>query len=69
MNPVWQIETFLFRGWTFGIGAIRWAKMHPEKTAGQIAQDMQGSDFPYRYDQHEAGAIGLNKEFCGGEGL
>jgi hypothetical protein len=69
MNPVWQIETFLFRGWTFGIGAIRWAKMHPEKTAGQIAQDMQGSDFPYRYDQHEAGAIALNKEFCGGEGL
>jgi hypothetical protein len=69
MNPAWQIEMFLFHGWTRGIGAIAWAKSHWWETAGQIAQDMQGSDYPYRYDQHEAGAIALNQEFCGGDGL
>jgi hypothetical protein len=69
MNPAWQIHKFLFDGFAISTGAIAWARSHPSKTGGQIAQDIQGSDYPYRYDQRESQAIEINEKFCGGEGL
>lgn len=50
---------FLLKGFTGAGGAIALAKAHPDWTAGRIAQTVQGSAFPLRYDKHadEAKAI------------
>src|SRR4051794_19044295 len=65
MNPAWQIAKFLLDGYAISVGAIQWARIHPEKSAGQIAQDVQGSKYPWKYDLFEARARALNQQFCG----
>jgi hypothetical protein len=69
MNPAWQIAKFLLDGYAISFGAIQWARMHPEKSAGQVAQDVQGSKYPWKYDLFEAQGRALNQQFCGGAGL
>ena len=69
MNPAWQIAKFLLDGYAINHGAIEWAQMNPQKSAGMIAQDVQGSAYPYRYDEHQQQAFELNQRFCGGKGL
>ncbi len=60
---------FLLKGFTGQGGAIALAKAHPEWNAGQVAQAVQGSAYPLRYDQRREQAIALNQKFCGGKGL
>jgi len=63
---------FLTKGFTSpkpGNGAIGVARRSPGMTAGQVAQDVQGSAYPDRYDQRQGQAVALNKQFCGGKGL
>lgn len=59
VNPmdVAQVATaFLTRGFTGRGGAIALSQANPTWTAGQIAQAVQGSAFPGRYDQAQQGA-------------
>ncbi len=63
---------FLTRGFTSprpGNGAIGVARRNEGMSAGQVAQDVQGSAHPERYDQRKEQAIALNEKFCGGKGL
>jgi len=54
-----SVEKFLKVGFTGRGGAIDLARKHPSWTPGQIAQAVQGSAYPERYDQYlrEARAI------------
>lgn len=49
-------NTFLTRGFTGRGGAITIAAKNPSWTAGQVAQAVQGSAYPARYDQAQAEA-------------
>jgi hypothetical protein len=49
-------KAFLTRGFTGRGGAISLAAAHPNATAGQIAQMVQGSAYPDKYDQVRAQA-------------
>jgi hypothetical protein len=49
-------NAFLTRGFTGRGGAIALAAAHPSWTSGQIAQAVQGSAYPARYDQRRAEA-------------
>lgn len=44
-------RAFLTKGFTGRGGAIQVARAHPRWTAGHVAQAVQGSAFPARYDQ------------------
>ena len=55
MNPVWASEQFISR-------AIRQERSW--MTAGQLAQDVQVSAFPDRYDQRQAQALSLIATYC-----
>ena len=55
MNPVWASEQFISR-------AIRQERSW--MTAGQLAQDVQVSAFPERYDQRQAQALSLIATYC-----
>jgi hypothetical protein len=57
---------FLTEGFTGRGGAIALARAHPEWTAGQVAQAVQGSAFPKRYDQAKATAQRVIDHFQGG---
>lgn len=51
LNVEWTVRKFLQDGFTGRGGAISIAKKNPGMTAGQVAQAVQGSAFPARYDQ------------------
>jgi len=59
MNPVWASQQFISR-------AIRQERAW--MTAGQLAQDVQVSAFPERYDQRQAQAVSLIATYCSGGG-
>jgi hypothetical protein len=60
---------FLTRGFTGRGGAIQLARQHPDWSAGEIAQAVQGSAFPGRYDQVKAEATKVVDAYGGGAGL
>jgi hypothetical protein len=51
LNVEWTVRQFLTKGFTGRGGAISIAKAHPGMSAGQVAQAVQGSAFPGRYDE------------------
>lgn len=53
------VTAFLTRGFTGAGGAIALAKQNPSWSAGQIAQAVQGSAFPARYDAAQQGAAAV----------
>jgi hypothetical protein len=57
MDPVWASTQFISR-------AIR--QNEPWMTAGQLAQDVQVSAFPERYDQRRGQALSLIATYCSG---
>jgi putative Flp pilus-assembly TadE/G-like protein len=57
MNPVWASEQFISR-------AIR--QNQPWMSAGQLAQDVQVSAYPERYDQRREQALSLISTYCSG---
>jgi hypothetical protein len=57
MDPVWASEQFISR-------AIR--QNEPWMSAGQLAQDVQVSAFPDRYDQRRGQALSLIATYCSG---
>jgi hypothetical protein len=57
MDPAWASRQFISR-------AIR--QNRPWMTAGQLAQDVQVSAFPERYDQRRAQALSLIATYCSG---
>jgi hypothetical protein len=56
LNPFGSAMAFLTRGFTGRGGAISLAR-NRGMTAGQVAQAVQGSGFPYRYDQVRSRAM------------
>lgn len=62
-----SVRAFLNKGFTGKGGAAALAKKHPEWTAGQIAQAVQGSDFPARYDIYLAEGRKIIAAFDGGD--
>lgn len=56
-NPFAAALAFLTRGFTGRGGAIDIAASNPDLSAGQVAQAVQGSAFPSRYDQVRAQAM------------
>jgi hypothetical protein len=56
-------KLFLTRGFFGHGGAISLAKSSPGLTAGNIAQLVQGSAFPSRYDQVKGSALSLMKQY------
>lgn len=59
-------NTFLTRGFTGKGGAITLAAKNPSWTTGQIAQGVQGSAYPGRYDQRRAEAEAFVAAYTGG---
>ena len=57
---------FLTTGWTGKGGAIAVAAKYPSWTAGQVAQAIQGSAYPGRYDQRQAEAQAFIDAYTGG---
>lgn len=51
LNVEWCVKKFLNDGFTGRGGAISLAKSNPSMSAGQVAQAVQGSQYPDRYDQ------------------
>jgi hypothetical protein len=51
LNVEWCVRQFLTKGFTGRGGAIDIAKSHPGMSPGQVAQAVQGSAFPGRYDE------------------
>ena len=60
-------NAFLMRGFTGRGGAITLAAKHPAWTAGQVAQAVQGSAFPSRYDQRRAEAQAFVDAYTGSD--
>jgi hypothetical protein len=59
-------NAFLTRGFTGRGGAITLAAKYPSWTSGQIAQGVQGSAYPTRYDQAHAEAQAFIGSYTGG---
>jgi len=59
-------KMFLQDGFTGVGGAIAVARAHPEWTAGQVAQAVQGSGFPKRYDAVKESAEAMIAAYKGG---
>lgn len=57
---------FLTEGFTSAGGAIELAVKHPDWSPGRIAQAVQGSAFPARYDAVSDGADKVYEEYHGG---
>jgi hypothetical protein len=57
MDPVWASEQFISR-------AIRASRDY--MSAGQLAQTVQVSAYPLRYDERRLQAMALIATFCGG---
>ena len=69
----WCVERFLkghpnWRGNHGGAGAIELAKANPGRSAGWIAQELQGSGFPDRYDKTKPAANELLRAWGGAGG-
>jgi len=67
LDPEACANAFLTRGFTGRGGAITLARQHPDWTAGQIAQTVQGSAHPTRYDEWGREAAGVVNAYTGGE--
>jgi hypothetical protein len=63
------VKDFLTKGFTGKGGAIELARNHPNWTAGHIAQEVQGSGFPDRYDKVRDGALLVLRAYGGSSGL
>jgi hypothetical protein len=63
----WVTMRFLNHGFTGAGGAIALAKAHPDWSPGQIAQEVQGSAHPDRYEKVRDGAEQVLEAY-GGEG-
>jgi hypothetical protein len=61
------VHLFLTKGFTGQGGAISLANKHPDWTAGRIAQTVQGSAFPARYERVRQGAEDVLSAYGGGE--
>jgi hypothetical protein len=59
-------NAFLTRGFTGAGGAIAVAAKYPERTTGQVAQTVQGSAYPGRYDQAQTEAQAFVDNYTGG---
>ena len=57
-------KLFLRKGFTGKGGAIAIAERNPGLSAGRVAQAVQGSAFPDRYDERRLQALALDKRFC-----
>ncbi|MBF8191784.1 FG-GAP repeat protein, partial [Nonomuraea sp. K274] len=57
-----QIMDVAYAATQFFLQAVRNDRQNPGYTAGQLAQSVQRSGYPYRYDQEEAKARGLLDE-------
>ena len=66
LDVPWVIREFLVHGFTGRGGAMAIAARNPGMSAGMVAQAVQGSAYPYRYDQRQGQAIALDERFCGG---
>jgi hypothetical protein len=68
----WCVGRFLkgpsWTGAEGGKGAVDLAKAHPDWSAGKIAQTIQGSGFPERYDKTERAAKELLRHWAGAGG-
>ena len=62
----WCVRKFLLDGFTGRGGAIKLAKAHPSWSAGRIAQAVQGSAYPDRYDQVQSEATAWVEAYGGG---
>lgn len=60
------VNAFLSRGFTGRGGAITLAAKYPNWTAGQVAQGVQGSAYPLRYDQAQTEAQAFIAAYSGG---
>jgi Putative Flp pilus-assembly TadE/G-like len=61
----YAIGRFLNRGFAQPLGAIALARRHPDWSPGKIAQTVQGSAYPERYDQRASQGAALDGAFCG----
>lgn len=70
MDIEYNVRRFMFRPWTGTSdgGAIKQALEQTGKSAGQIAQSIQGSAYPERYDQHADEARAWIDAYGGGAG-
>lgn len=57
-------KLFLRKGFTGKGGAIAIAERNPGLSAGRVAQAVQGSAFPDRYDERRLQALALDERFC-----
>jgi cell wall-associated NlpC family hydrolase len=64
----WVVQQFMTKGFTGRGGAVDLAKANPGWTVGQIAQAVQGSAYPDRYQKVEAGAKKVLDAYGGGKG-
>lgn len=62
-------NAFLTKGFYSHGGAIAQANANPGQSAGTIAQNTQGSAFPTRYDQVQASALLVIKDWSGAAGF
>lgn len=60
-------HAFLTKGFWGKGGAIAIAKAHPDWTPGQVAQNVQGSAFPARYEVYRDDAEAILKAYNGGD--
>lgn len=60
------VRRFLTVGFTGRGGAIDLARRNPKQSAGWIAQQVQGSAHPSRYDLYDDQAIAIYREYFGG---
>jgi len=71
-NIEWCVDRFLngpsWTGAQGGKGAIALAKAFPSWSEGKIAQTIQGSAYPSRYDRTRAGAVELLRQWGGAGG-
>lgn len=66
MNIERSVRIFLTKGFTGQGGAIALAQRNPNRSPGWIAQAVQGSDYPGRYDEHFQEAKTVLEAFNGG---
>jgi len=64
-DPSQCANAFLTRGFTGKGGAMELARKNPSWTAGQIAQAVQGSAYPRRYDQYQGEAKAFVDAYSG----
>lgn len=63
------VRLFLDKGFSGRGGAIALSKAHPAWSPGRIAQAVQGSNFPDRYDKVRDGAVKVLRAYGGSTGI